>query len=147
MSKSGNPKGVSSEVTPFKHCAGGVRFRVILVVLTLILAGGGISVFLQRQEQTHRIDLDKAVTIRDYGMQKALLLLGSDPNRDNGLPRTPYNDGWYEVTLKRRESKDSVYVTITATGSTGSAAVTDSRYLVRSLDSADSHGWKLLQKR
>ncbi len=145
MHKFGKSGNVLFKTPALYGCTGGVRVRVLLVIFTLILAGGGIALFLQRQERTHRIDLDKAVTIRDYGMQKALLLLGSEPSRENGLPRTRYNDGWYEVTLERRESKDSVYVTLTATGTTGSATVTDSRYLAKALDSTDSHGWRFLR--
>jgi hypothetical protein len=110
---------------------GGVVIRVIFAVVTLLLIGGCIVFFLQNYQQQLKENHRKAGRISEYGLQTALERLSSDPSWKSGFEKITYDDGWYTVSLRHFNSKDTVLLDMTAEGHMGNAS--DTRECILSL--------------
>ncbi|MDG5814353.1 hypothetical protein QA601_04640 [Chitinispirillales bacterium ANBcel5] len=105
-------------------CSGGIWFRVFLLFLTLGFVWGSISFVIDtvtvHQEQNYR----RAVIISEYGLQKALQQLGTNPSWREGFKKSRYSEsakGWYEVNLDQVVKEDSLLVKIESIGGVGTS--------------------------
>jgi hypothetical protein len=99
--------------------SGGAGVRILFITATLILFSAVIFYFLDgRQKYQETLDR-KAVETSEYGLFAALQRLKDNPSWDEGIPKTPYGDGWYSVGMVRRSIHDTTFLDIVSTGRAG----------------------------
>ena len=101
--------------------SGGVRFRVLIVLVTLCVVGFAIYQLLHTLGQNQQTNHRKALAISEYGLMMALQQVptGSAPPPD--IARTEYDDGWYQVKTDKHLRDDTLFCTVTSIGHFGSA--------------------------
>ena len=104
---------------------GGVGIRIVFALTTLVVIAALIGLFLHNYQQQVKENHRNASRISEYGLQVALERLSAEPSWTAGLPRTPYNGGWYTVSLRFIRKNDTATVRVTSEGRKGSAS--DSR--------------------
>jgi hypothetical protein len=118
--------------------SGGMGIRVALALGTLLVVGTLIATLLQnngrQQLEAHR----KAVTISEYGLQIALDKLQTQPSWTDGIEKTPYDGGWYSVSLRRFTLRDTMLLEIKSEGHLGDAADSKECLLARCMMNGDS---------
>jgi hypothetical protein len=106
----------------YVNMAGGVSLRIILLVATLIAVGAAIALLLRNQQDVHAIHYGKALVIGEYGLQLALESLRKHPSWREGFPETPYNKGFYGVTMSSRAAGDTMLLRVESVGRSGQAS-------------------------
>ena len=101
---------------------GGVGVSVILVAVTLIVMGVLIAFMLQNYRRQQEEHFRKAVRISEYGLQTALNRLNAEPSWNKGIEKTPYDDGWYAVSLRRFSRQDTLMLEIKSEGHRGTSS-------------------------
>lgn len=119
----------NTEWTPFTFLlssTGGIPFRILLVVLTLLIVGGSLYVLLEKQKEESAIDHRKATELSDYGLQQFMeqILEKLQANKSiEGIKKTDYNGGWYRVTVTASRSDSVLTLAIESEGCSGKQTV------------------------
>jgi hypothetical protein len=121
---------------------GGIAARVLLAVVTLIVVGVFIKVFLDKKEEGQKYHYENALRIAEYGLGQALMQLGQNPSWRAGLPRTSYNEGWYRVSLTTRTNRDTLFLTAESEGSSGPVVRTTSKSFFRTISPRGDTTWQ-----
>jgi hypothetical protein len=101
---------------------GGVGIRILWILATLVVVAAAIFWFLDKGQENQEILNRKAVEIGEYGLLMALDRLKDSPSWCEGLPRTEYENGWYSVSVRRQEGKDTTILIVEAVGHAGQVA-------------------------
>ena len=122
---------------------GGIPFRILLVVLTLILVGGSIYLLLENQKRKNKVDHRKATEFCDYGLQLVMEQLLQKINTNepvSGIEKTNYDGGWYKVLVTTSRSDSLLELSIQSIGGCGKQTVDrkEKVALYRSLVEGDS---------
>jgi len=110
----------------FAGDSGGIPFRILLVVLTLIIVGGSLYVLLESQKRKNKIDHRKATELSEYGLQLFMEQILEKLNTEGdieGIQKTDYDDGWYRVTVETSRSDTALHLTILSEGGSGKQVV------------------------
>jgi hypothetical protein len=118
---------------------GGVRIRILVALLTLIAVGTMLGLVLKNHQRTLRINHRKAQEVSDFGLQQAMMRLHGNPDWNEGIPRTEYDGGWFEVSLARRNSGDTLFLTVAVTGGSGSVVRNQVIELFRLANERETH--------
>jgi len=105
---------------------GGVPFRILLVILTLIIVGGSLYVLLESQKKRNKIDHRKATELCDYGLQLFMEQILEKLNTEGdieGIQKTDYDNGWYKVAVETSRSDTVLILTIKSEGGSGKQIV------------------------
>ncbi|MDR0307600.1 MAG: hypothetical protein LBI42_12295 [Chitinispirillales bacterium] len=97
-------------------CSGSVVIRVIICAVSLLIAGGVLVLSLRTFEHRKADDFRKALAISEYGIQAALEKIGEQPDWSEGFSKEPYEDGSYDVEVKREAIDGAVYLKLKSTG-------------------------------
>lgn len=101
--------------------SGGIRLRVLIVLVTLCFVGVTIYQLLHTIGQNQQINHRKALAISEYGLMMALQQVTAGAPSPSGIDRTAYDEGWYQVTARQQLRDDTLFCTITSLGQFGSA--------------------------
>lgn len=102
--------------------SGGVGIRILWIAASLIVVAAAIFWFLDKGQRNQEVLNRKAVEISEYGLFVALDRLKGNPSWVEGLPRTEYENGWYAVSVRRQEGKDTTILIVEAVGHAGQVA-------------------------
>ncbi|MBN1758429.1 MAG: hypothetical protein JW863_08940 [Chitinispirillaceae bacterium] len=116
--------------------SGGIRFRVLIVLVTLCIVGFAIYQLLHTLGQNQQTNHRKALAISEYGLMMALQEVPSGATPPSAIARTEYDEGWYQVTVKNHSREDTLFCTVTSVGHFGSA--TERRECILRLEISDS---------
>jgi len=117
---------------------GGVIFRVIAALVTLVVIGGAIFGLLSTHQQAQQTYHRKALEISEYGLMLALGKLHEEPSWRAGFPKTSYDDGWYKVRMSEKQQGEKIYLTITSEAGIGSSTDVKECVLSRSRSETDT---------
>jgi len=136
LRRAGAGMNYNSVKTSFEK--GGVTFRIIIACATLILIGGAIFFMLRNYQQKQQVYHRKAISISEYGLLEALQKIGDQPSWTEGIDKTPYEDGWYEVETSQFLSADTIFMVIKSKGYSKSVSGTKECVLRLDLSGGDS---------
>jgi hypothetical protein len=123
-----------------RNSSGGIRLRAAIVLITLCIVGGAIYQLLHSFGQKQQVDHRKALAISEYGLQVALQQAPTGSTLPSAIPKSGYDDGWYQVTTQKRVENDTLFCTVTSQGHFGSA--TERRTCILRLEiSGDDSLW------
>jgi hypothetical protein len=123
--------------------AGGIGLRIVLAVVTLVVLVAGVVLLVGTFQKKQQADIRHAEQISIDGLQEGLMRLQASPSWRGPVPKTAYENGWYQVTIKPVEHALHPQLTITAEGHSGSAVKSQVCLLQwGALNGADS-GWIL----
>ena len=122
----------------YKSCMGGVALRVIVCVVSLILAGTAIVVTLRSFENKKAEDYREAKRISEYGLLAAIDMLHQERDWSEGFSNEPYEGGSYDVELERQTRDGAVFLKIKSTGTMGSVTQTTELTLMLEMTETDS---------
>ncbi len=134
----------SNSSEKFISCSGGISFRILLILVTLILIGCSLFLLLENQKKKNKIFHRKAIELSDLGIQQIMEnisdKLNSDPSQIQSIPKTEYGEGWYkvEVSATRKDSILSLIIKSEGNVESQSAMRKESIYLKRSVVNGDS---------
>ena len=117
---------------------GGVILRIVIALMTLIVIGGAIYGVLYSRLQDQQTYHRKALEVSEYGLMLALEQLHNEPSWRAGFEKTPYDEGWYKVTVKEREENGKILLEITSLGTMRSSTNTKVCVLSREKSAPDS---------
>ncbi len=100
---------------------GGILFRSVVVILTLAFIGVAIYTLLGAIGRDQQVSHRKALAICEYGLMKAFERVHESPSATADIAKTEYEDGWYRVTMNRQTLRDTVFLSMTAEGHSGSS--------------------------
>ncbi len=100
---------------------GGIRLRVLIVLLTLCIVGATIYQLLHTLGQNQQTNHRKALAISEYGLMMALQQEPAGATPPRAIPKTAYDEGWYRVTTRQDTRDDTLFCTVTSIGKFGSA--------------------------
>jgi hypothetical protein len=121
-----------------KNCSGRVALRVIICVVSLLLAGAAIAAALRAFEHKKADDYRKALAISEYGLQAAFEMIAKTPDWSAGFSKEPYEGGSFDVELERQTRDGMVYLKIKSTGVIGSVIQTKECTLRLEMSETDS---------
>lgn len=133
-----NGAGMNSNSVKTSFERGGVTFRIIIACATLILIGCAIFLVLRNYQQKQQVYHRKVISISEYGLFQALQKIGEQPSWTEGIGKTPYEDGWYEVETSQFLSADTLFLTIKSKGYLKSVSGTKECVLRLDLSGGDS---------
>jgi hypothetical protein len=102
--------------------SGGVGLRIIWIAATLVVVAAAILWFLDKGQENQEILNRKAVEISEYGLLMALDRVKDSPSWCEGLARTDYENGWYAVSVRRQDGKDTTFLVVESVGHAGQVA-------------------------
>jgi hypothetical protein len=117
---------------------GGVAVRVLVVVFTLTILGGAIYLLLRQVDQKQQVDQRNALAISEYGLMAALQQLHENPSKTADIPKTPYNEGWYSVTMRTHSLGDTLFLTLSSRGKSGTVTERREYTLRRAITESDT---------
>lgn len=117
---------------------GGVKIRVLVATMTLLIIGGIMFGLLQSSSQEQQISQRKALAISEYGLLTALQKIGEQPSWNSGFSKVAYEDGWYEVRIENMVENDTVLLKIVSIGHYESVAETRQCVLRLNISGGDS---------
>jgi len=98
---------------------GGIRARIAMAVVTLVVVGVFIVMLLGRNAEQQKFHYDNALTIAEYGLGEALMNLRKNPDWTEGFSDVAYNEGTYSVVLDKKTVNDTTLFTVESTGKSG----------------------------
>ncbi|MCX7726753.1 MAG: hypothetical protein N2053_07875 [Chitinispirillaceae bacterium] len=102
--------------------SGGMRVRIVIVLVTLCIVGVAVLGLLNYYSQKMQKDYRRALLICEYGLMEGLQRLQENPSTTRiEIGKTQYKDGWYRVYSKKETKNDTVFLTLTAEGNAGFA--------------------------
>jgi hypothetical protein len=117
---------------------GGVGIRVVFALITLCVIGAAIGYFLYDSQRQLKENHRKAGRISEYGLQTALEEISAHPSWTLGYEKTPYDEGWYSVTLRTQKRNDTTLLNVTAEGHMGNASDARECLLALTVENGDS---------
>ncbi len=107
-----------------RGCNGGVPFRILMIIFTLLLVGGSLFFMLENQKKKNKIDHRKAIELSDYGFQELGKKTFNEEERINpekivGIEKKEHDGGWYAVTVSTSRSDTILSVLIESEGKFG----------------------------
>lgn len=126
-----------------KSCNGGIRSRVTFAIITLVVIGSVLFLFLENQRKLNKYNYEKAIMISEYGFQQAMQQAYRQLNNNakiEGIEKTEYDEGWYEVEILSSRKDSILTLAVKSKGSCGKQSVVkeESIPLVRSFKDNDS---------
>ena len=121
-----------------KNCSGGVALRVIICLVSLLLAGAAIAVTLKTFESKKAEDHRMALAISEYGLQAAFEMIAQSPDWSEGFSKEPYEGGSFDVELERQTRDGMIFLKIVSTGTMGSVSQTKECTLRLEITETDS---------
>ena len=111
------------------NTTGGLKMRIILVILTLAVVSGFLFFFMQHHSEMNEVSHRKAIELSDYGMQaigKQLVseqgneIVYTDPRLLKSIQKTEFNNGWYTVAVSVEGDDTLIILKVTSLGHYGS---------------------------
>lgn len=115
---------------------GGIVIRSIIVLLTLLIVGISIFGLLNNVGKKQQIYHRKALAVSEYGLMKAMQKVKTGMFEFVDVPKTECDEGWYSISFKKFEKKDTVFLLIISRGFFGSTSET--RECTLRLDKCDT---------
>lgn len=140
-----------SNLNALKNSWGGIRSRVTFVIITLVVIGSVLFLFLENQRKLNRYNYEKAIMISEYGFQQAMQRIYMQLNNNmeiEGIEKTEYDEGWYEVEFSSSRKDSILTLVVRSKGRCGKQSVVkkESIPLVRSFKDKDSIWIRRLEK-
>jgi len=108
----------------FNNRKGGIRSRVTFVIITLVVIGSVLFLFLENQRKINKYHHRKAIELSDYGLQQMMEQVGEhlrkDPTKIAGIEKTEYDEGWYKVEVTISQKDTVLTLAIESKGHSGS---------------------------
>jgi hypothetical protein len=122
---------------------GGIRSRVSFAIITLVVIGSVLFLFLENQRKLNKYNYEKAIMISEYGFQQAMQQAYKQLNSNEtieGIEKTEYDEGWYEVDMSSSRKDSILTLIVRSKGMCGKQSVVkeESIPLIRSFKDNDS---------
>ena len=122
---------------------GGIRSRVTFAIITLVVIGSVLFLFLENQRKLNKYNYEKAIMISEYGFQQAMQQAYKQLNNNEkieGIDKTEYDEGWYEVDMSSSRKDSILTLIVKSKGICGKQSVVkeESIPLIRSFKDNDS---------
>lgn len=126
-----------------RRCFGGIQFRIVMVLITLLLIGASMFLLLESQKHHSKIDHRKAIELSDYGFQQVMENLLDQLNSGkpvSSIKPTDYNGGRYKVTVTTEQQDSTLVLRIKSEGSCGTQTVVKNEKVIvqRLINNADT---------
>lgn len=106
---------------------GGVPFRVLLVLISLVIIGLSVALLLARQQKAQESHHRRATENCEYALQVAMPLFREMLTRGlagiEDIPRTERDGGWYEVSTSVVRQDSTAVLHVESHGASGSVTV------------------------
>ena len=102
-------------------CSGGIKLRVLLAALTLVIVGTAVVVLVRSYQRDLRVHHREALQVSEDGLLRALEKLQQEPSWSAGFPKTEHPNGWYTVSMERKADGGRQEMTVIAEGHSGPA--------------------------
>ncbi len=103
---------------------GGIWSRVTFVIITLVVIGSVLFLFLENQGKINKYHHRKAIELSDYGLMQMMEQVGEhlreDPTKITGIEKTEYDEGWYKVEVTISQKDTALTLAIESKGHSGS---------------------------
>jgi hypothetical protein len=100
--------------------SGGVTLRIVVVSATFLLIVITVLALLKSYRNEKEISVRKVMAISEYGLLHAMQKLSDEPGWREGFDHVDYEQGWYSVSLKAENSRDTVFLKVISKGHIGS---------------------------
>lgn len=135
------------------RCNGGIPFRILLILFTLLLVGGSLFFMLENQKKKNKIEHRKALELSDYGFQELGKKAfngetGIDPEKIEGIEKKEHEGGWYAVTVSTTRNDSILSVVIESEGGFGTQSAVQKKTIQfkREVLNTDDSIWVSLSK-
>lgn len=116
---------------------GGLVFRIVLIMATLVLVMVAINFYLQYQKNHNDVAYRKATEMADFGLQKGLESFG-ETKKPVTISKMIVDEGYYSVASAMHQRNDSTIVILTSVGGFGSSVITRTCSLYRAVVNEDT---------
>lgn len=102
-------------------CSGGIKLRVLLAALTLVILGAAVVVLVRSYQRDLRVHHREALQVSEDGLLRALQKLQREPSWSEGFGKTEHPNGWYKVTMSLETDRGEKEMTVASEGHSGPA--------------------------